>query len=455
MRKIKSPEYEYMEQQLKLPIRKVVTAFDNFMKFEASGGVLLLLSTIVALVWANSPFADSYFELWHMKATIGIGGFVLNKSLEHWINDGLMAMFFFVIGLEIKRELLIGELSSPKKAALPIVAAIGGIVLPALIFLFLNPSAPESSGWGIPVATDIAFAIGVLALLGDRVPLSLKIFLTSLAIVDDIGAVLIIALFYTSDISLINLLIGACFMVALIAANWMGIRSTLLYAVLGIGGLWLAFLLSGIHSTIAGVLAAMAIPAQTRINADEFVEKGRYYLDKFSEASEKNLSILGNSKQLYAAESVESASKLVQTPLQRLEHALHPWVIYVVMPLFALANAGVTIDANLFSVLKHPVTYGIVAGLFIGKQAGITLFSWIAVKIGIADLPRGVSWKQVYGLGCIAGIGFTMSIFIAGLAFSDPEILKLAKLGILIASFISGVAGFLILGRKSIQPSSA
>jgi len=443
-----------MEQQLKLPIRKVVTAFDNFMKFEASGGILLLLSTIVALVWANSPFAESYFELWHMKAKIGIGDFVLNKSLAHWINDGLMAMFFFVIGLEIKRELLIGELSSPKKAALPIVAAAGGILIPALIYIVLNPSLPQSSGWGVPVATDIAFAIGVLALLGDRVPLSLKIFLTSLAIVDDIGAVLIIALFYTSDISMINLLVGAGFMAALVIANWVGIRSTLLYALLGIGGLWLAFLLSGMHSTIAGVLAAMAIPAQTRINADEFLKTGRYYIEKFEEASSFKVSILGNSSQHYAAEAVETASKLVQTPLQRLEHALHPWVIYVVMPIFALANAGVTIDANLFTVIVHPVTYGIILGLFVGKQAGIILFSWIAVKIGIADLPEGVSWKQVYGIGCIAGIGFTMSIFIAGLAFNDPDLLTLAKLGILIASVISGVTGYLILGRRDLQTSA-
>lgn len=435
-------------KQLKLPIQRVVTTFDNFTRFEASGGLLLLFFTIVALVWANSPFKDLYFYIWQAKATIGIGDFILNKPLILWINDGLMAMFFFVIGLEIKRELLVGELSTPRKAVLPVAAAIGGILTPALIYIMINPSAPESSGWGIPVATDIAFVLGVLALLGDRVPVSLKIFLTSLAIVDDIAAVLIIALFYTSNISIMSLMIGGFFLLALVVANFGGIRSTLVYALLGIGGLWLAFLLSGIHPTIAGVLAAMAIPSQTRINSDEFIKKSRYYLQKFEEASSFKVSILANSDQVHAAEAVENSSKLIQPPLQRLEHALHPWVIYVVMPIFALANAGVTIDANIFTVLKDPVTLGVIFGLFFGKQIGITAFSWLSVKFGLADLPSGVTWKQVYGLGCLAGIGFTMSIFIAGLAFGNPDILSLAKLGILIASLVSGVTGFLILGRN-------
>lgn len=435
-------------KQLKLPIQRVVTTFDNFTRFEASGGLLLLFFTIVALVWANSPFKDLYFYIWQAKATIGIGDFILNKPLILWINDGLMAMFFFVIGLEIKRELLVGELSTPRKAVLPVAAAIGGILTPALIYIMINPSAPESSGWGIPVATDIAFVLGVLALLGDRVPVSLKIFLTSLAIVDDIAAVLIIALFYTSNISIMSLMIGGFFLLALVVANFGGIRSTLVYALLGIGGLWLAFLLSGIHPTIAGVLAAMAIPSQTRINSDEFIKKSRYYLQKFEEASSFKVSILANSDQVHAAEAVENSSKLIQPPLQRLEHALHPWVIYVVMPIFALANAGVTIDANIFTVLKDPVTLGVIFGLFFGKQIGITAFSWLSVKFGLADLPSGVTWKQVYGLGCLAGIGFTMSIFIAGLAFGNPDILSLAKLGILIASLVSGMTGFLILGRN-------
>lgn len=432
-------------KQLKLPIQRVVTSFENFARFEASGGLLLLLFTVIAMIWANSPYSELYFSIWETKVTIGIGEFILNKPLILWINDGLMAMFFFVIGLEIKREMLVGELSSPRKAFLPMAAAIGGVIFPAVIFMIINTQPPVSSGWGIPVATDIAFALGVLALLGDRVPLSLKIFLTSLAIVDDIAAVLIIALFYTSNISFVNLLIGAGFLFALLAANFGGIRNTLVYAVLGIGGLWLAFLLSGLHPTIAGVLAAIAIPSQTRINSDEFIKKGHFYLGKFEEASRFKAGILDNPKQFEAAEGVENSSKLIQPPLQRLEKALHPWVIYVVMPVFALANAGVAINADIINVIKHPVTLGVIAGLFIGKQLGITFISWVAVRTGISDLPRDMSWKHVYGIGCLAGIGFTMSIFISGLAFSEPDMLSLAKLGILIASLMSGVTGYLIL----------
>ncbi|KRT64220.1 MAG: Na+/H+ antiporter NhaA, Na+:H+ antiporter, NhaA family [Candidatus Dadabacteria bacterium CSP1-2] len=398
-------------------------------------------------MWANSPWFDSYFDLWQTKLKIGLGSFVLDKPLILWINDGLMAMFFFFVGLEIKREILVGELSSPRQAALPIVAALGGMIVPAILYLVLNAGKPGASGWGIPMATDIAFTLGVLALLGKRVPIALKVFLTSVAIVDDIGAVLVIAFFYTSQIYWSNLIVGAGFLIALILANRAGIRHPLVYASLGIGGLWLAFLMSGVHATIAGVLSAMTIPASTRIGREEFLEKSRYILKEFEGASVNEKSVLTSRQQRRAAEALEKASELVQTPLQRLEHDLHPWVIFGIMPLFALANAGVSLDGNLTQVLINPVTLGIVFGLVFGKQIGITLFSWLAVRSGIATLPVGVNWWQVYGVGWLAGIGFTMSLFIAGLAFRDIALLSLAKLGILTASLIAGVVGWIILRK--------
>jgi NhaA family Na+:H+ antiporter len=297
-----------------------------------------------------------------------------------------MAMFFFVVGLEIKREILVGELSSPKQATLPIVAALGGIVVPAVLYISLNQGKPGASGWGIPMATDIAFALGALAILGKRVPIALKVFLTSVAIVDDIGAVLVIAFFYTSQIYWSNLVVGAGFLAALIAANRAGIRHPLVYAILGIGGLWLAFLMSGVHATIAGVLSAMTIPASTRIGRDEFLKKTRYLIDKFENASANEESVLTGKEQREAAEALEKASELIQTPLQRLEHDLHPWVIFLVMPLFALANAGVPLVGSLSQSLTSSVTLGIVFGLVIGKQIGITLFSFLAVRLCIAIL---------------------------------------------------------------------
>jgi NhaA family Na+:H+ antiporter len=436
-----------IDASLKSPVERILRPFQEFIKLEASGGILLFLCTLIALVWANSSWSDSYFDLWQTRIKIGLGGFELNKPLILWINDGLMAMFFFVVGLEIKREILVGELSSPKQAALPIAAALGGMVIPAILYLALNTGKAGASGWGIPMATDIAFALGALALLGKRVPIALKVFLTSIAIVDDIGAVLVIALFYTSQIYWSNLAVGAVFLLALLFANRTGVRNPLLYALLGIGGLWLAFLMSGVHATIAGVLAAMTIPAGIPIGKAKFLEIGRHHLDEFEGAAEGNM--LTSKKQRKAAEAIESASKLVQSPLQRLEQALHPWAIFGVMPIFALANAGVTFDGSLTQALTNPVTLGIVLGLVVGKQVGITLFSWIAVRSGFATLPSGIKWRQIYGVGWLAGIGFTMSLFIAGLAFEDAQLLSVAKFGILTSSFIAGVVGWIILRRNS------
>jgi len=422
--------------------------FKQFARLEAAGGILLLLFTAVALIWANSPWASSYFNLWQTRITLGLGSFVLDKPLLLWINDGLMAMFFFTVGLEIKREMLVGELASPKKAALPIAAALGGMIVPALIYMALNAGKPGASGWGIPMATDIAFALGVMALVGKRVPITLKLFLTSVAIVDDLGAVLVIAFFYTSKIVWSELFIGAIFLVALIAVNRAGVRHPLVYAVLGIGGLWLSFLLSGVHATIAGVLAAMTIPVRSSVSREEFLKRGRYFIEEFEESSGQGINVLTNKQQREAAESLESVSELVQTPLQRLEHALHPWVTFIVMPIFALANAGVSFsDVGVIPAVSSTVGLGIIMGLVIGKQVGITLISWIALRIGIATMPTGVTWRQIYGVGWLAGIGFTMSIFIASLAFRDTALLPVAKIGILVASLIAGFVGWIILRK--------
>ncbi|MBV6469849.1 MAG: Na(+)/H(+) antiporter NhaA [Nitrospirae bacterium] len=423
-------------------IRPVLKPFETFVHAESSGGILLLGATLVAMVWANSPWADSYARLWSTPVSLVVGSHALTETLLEWINDGLMAMFFFVIGLEIKREVLVGELASWRRAALPLAAALGGTVVPASLYLLVNGAGPGAPGWGIPMATDIAFALGVLALLGPRVPLSLKVFLTALAIGDDLMAVLVIALFYTSTISWLNVGIGALFLLLLVAANFVGIRHLLVYSVLGIGGLWLAFLLSGVHATIAGVLAAMTIPARTRLSGSEFVARGQALLKRFEEVTSAERPPLANTERHHVTQRLEMEVKDVETPLQRLEHALHPWVTVVVMPLFALANAGITLDANGWAHLTHPVALGIMVGLFIGKPVGILLASWGASQAGLVSLPEGVTWRQLAGTGVLAGIGFTMSLFIAGLAFPPGPLQLSAKVGILCASTSAGIVGW-------------
>lgn len=435
------------------PAERFLSPIRKFTEKEASGGIVLLICTIIALVWANSPWSESYFHLWHTKVTIGTEQHHLTESLHLWINDGLMAIFFFVVGLEIKREILVGELSSPKQAALPIAAALGGMVVPALLYTFFNYKTPTAHGWGIPMATDIAFAIGVLTLLGKRVPLSLKVFLTALAIVDDIGAVLVIALFYTSKIVWLDLYLGAGVLALLVAGNWAGIRSPIFYGILGIGGLWLAFLLSGVHATVAGVLAAFAIPARTRINAREFLDQGRMYLNDFETAHEPESNVLSNKNQVRSINQISEAAEHAQTPLQRLEHALHPWVTFFIMPIFALSNAGVAFKADILELLFNPVSLGIIIGLFFGKQLGIFSFSWLVIKLGLAELPSRVTWKNLYGVAMIGGIGFTMSLFIAGLAFKNPAYTDTAKIGILCASILSGILG-LIFTRSSLAKNN-
>ncbi len=423
-------------------IRPVVAPFETFIHAESSGGLLLLGATVVALLWANSPWAASYAALWSTPISLVVGSHALTETLLEWINDGLMAMFFFVIGLEIKREVLVGELASWRRAALPLVAALGGTIVPASLYVLVNGTGQGAAGWGIPMATDIAFALGVLTLLGPRVPLSLKIFLTALAIGDDLMAVLVIALFYTSTISWVNLGIGALFLILLAAANVVGIRHPLVYALLGIGGLWLAFLLSGVHATIAGVLAAMTIPARTRVSGSEFVARGQALLKRFEEVTSAERPPLANAERHHVTQRLEMEVKDVETPLQRLEHALHPWVTVVVMPLFALANAGITLDADGWTHLTHPVALGIMAGLFVGKPVGILLATWAAVRVGLVSMPEEVTWRQLAGVGVLAGIGFTMSLFIAGLAFPPGPLQLSAKVGILCASTVAGLVGW-------------
>ncbi|MBX2820568.1 MAG: Na+/H+ antiporter NhaA [Rhodothermaceae bacterium] len=417
--------------------------FQEFFNREAGSGLLLILCTIIALVWANSGFSGSYTDLWKTYFTVEIGGGGISKPLILWVNDGLMAIFFFVVGLEIKRELISGELSSPKKAALPLMAALGGAVIPALIYVGLNLGTAEVGGWGVPMATDIAFALGVLALLGSKTPLSLKIFVTALAIVDDLMAVLVIALFYTAKISFVSLAIGFVFLGVAVLLNRLGIHKTVLFVLLGIAT-WVAFLKSGVHATIAGVLFAATIPAQANMGTGEFLKKGEKFIEKVRDQ-------MGNEgDQRTAIHYLEVASRQAQTPLERMEHGLHSWVAFGVMPIFALANAGVAIAGDVLSeLMSNAVFWGIFLGLFAGKPLGIVAMVWIVVKTKIAELPKGVSWRHIIGAGALAGIGFTMALFIANLAFSDPKTLEIAKLGILTASLASGILGWILLSSSA------
>ena len=426
------------------PVDRVLAPLRNFLHTEASGGLLLLAAAVVALVWVNSPFGESYTALWETPLAVRFGEVELSKSLHFWINDGLMAIFFFVVGLEIKREVLIGELRSPRRALLPIAAALGGAVVPAVIFLAVTAGADGSEGWGVPMATDIAFALGVLAVLGSRVPLGLKVFVTALAIADDLMAILVIAVFYSSDVSLPALGAAAVVLVLLVAANRLQARSYLPYAVLGIA-LWAAVLASGIHPTIAGVLLAFTVPATTRIDGASFVMRARDLVDTFDEADHAD-DVRRSDERQSALTDLEDATEAIQTPLQRMEHNLHPWVAYVVVPLFALANAGVPLGMNAGSALGSPVAHGVLLGLVVGKQVGILGLAWGVVRLGWAELPSGVTWRHIWGAGWVAGIGFTMSLFIGELAFAgEAALLDVTKVAILAASVVAATGGLMVL----------
>jgi NhaA family Na+:H+ antiporter len=409
----------------------------DFVRIEASGGVILLISAIIALLWANTSFAESYFHFWETEFSIGFGQNAISLPLIEWINDGLMVIFFFVVGLEIKRQLTTGELSRPRRAILPLAAALGGMLVPAGIYLIFNSGGPGEQGWGIPMATDIAFTLGVLALLGSRAPLSMKIFFTALAIADDLGAILVLALFYSSDIHWISLLFAAIILVFLIILNRTRVYSPLPYALLGIG-LWFAFLESGIHPTIAGVLLAATIPTWGAPDTKALLAQCVSVLNEFEVPSAET----ANRVQV-AAQTLETVADRMQSPAQRLEHSLLPWTTYLILPIFALANAGVTLEFD--QSLLSMVSIGIILGLVLGKALGITLFTWAAVRLRLADLPRNVSMRQIFGASWLAGIGFTMSLFIAGNAFrGNPDLLDEAKAGILVASVLAGVIGFIL-----------
>jgi len=435
---------------------------ESFFKKEAASSVLLLSASVLAVVWANSSFAPIYHELLHTNLTLALGDHRITKSLVHWINDGLMTLFIFVVGLEIKREILVGELSSRKSALLPVFAALGGMLLPGAIYFALNRGTATANGWGIPMATDIAFALGAIAVFGKRLPVGLRVFLSAFAIADDLGAVIVIALFYTKEIVWYYLIICIFFVIGLAIANLLWIRSTLLYALLGLG-IWVAVLGSGVHPTVAGFVVALFIPARGKYDTDRFVKRVKEVMDEFHcEEQSCGYSILLNRGHLNAVHALELACHDVETPLQRLEHSLHPWIAFGLLPVFAFANAGLSLKGiNYASFVAQPLTVGITLGLFFGKPLGITLFSFLAVKTGLAVLQAEVRWSHIMGAGMFGGIGFTMSLFVSGLSFVTPELLNYSKLGILSGSFLSVAAGLVFLSwecflrnqRKSAAPS--
>ncbi len=423
------------------------SAFQRFFHSEVSGSIVLLTSAIGALVWANSPWSEQYFHILHTKIGISWADVTYALSLHHWINDGLMAIFFFVVGLEIKRELLVGELSSLKKAALPLSAALGGMLVPAILYTTINLGGEGGHGWGIPMATDIAFALGILALFGKRVPITLKVFLTALAIVDDLGAVVVIALFYTEKISFGALIVAGVLMVAIVVVARMGVRRTGVYLLLMVA-VWAAILVSGVHTTIAGTLLALLIPVRATIAPKEFLGRVRRRLGQLEGADLTRESMIVDHSQLQALEEIYVATEDMTPPGIRLEHYLHPVTTFIILPLFALFNAGVVIDLQTLSAGPLAVGLGVVVGLVLGKQIGVMGFSYLAIRSGHAELPQGVTWKQLWAASCLAGVGFTMSLFISSLAFRGSEAFdSQAKLGVLIASVIAGVWGYFKLSR--------
>ncbi len=432
-----------MSTESKITVKTPVNPFQRFFNIEASGSILLFIATLAALVWANSVWQKYYAELWDQSFSVRINGFFLSRSFLHWINEGLMAIFFFVIGLEIKREVTIGELSAFKQGALPIIAAIGGMIVPAVIYRILANDTIAESGWGIPMATDIAFSLGVLGLLGKRVPVGLKVFLVAFAIVDDLGAVLIITIFYNTGINFNFLIIGLGLYLILILFNQLKIRNYHVYIIMGFI-IWYILLRSGIHPAIAGVLIAFSIPLRRKIRIPVFKRRMNDNLNEFS-GKAGNYKILLNKEQLSAIDNMEDEIDKVQSPLQFLEHKLHGFVTYLVIPLFALANAGIIIKTFSVEEIFNSLSLNVELSMVLGKLTGLAVFTWIGVKLGIAALPENIRWVHIIGLGLIGGMGFTMSLFISNLAFTDPGFLNYAKLGILTGSLISGLLGFLVL----------
>ena len=428
---------------------RILSPFEQFLRRTTAGSIVLITTTAVALGLATVLGAEVLNRFWEQPFMLSTGErFRLELSWRQWVNDGLMALFFLLVGLELKREILVGELSSLKDAALPVVAAVGGMIVPALIYAAFNAGTPTASGWGIPMATDIAFAVGILVLLAWRIPKNLIIFLTALAIADDLGAVLVIAIFYTADLDLRSLGAAAALLVVLLLFNRGGIRNPLPYAIVGVL-LWYAVHASGIHATLAGILLAATIPARPARTPAQF-ERRIDELQSAFRADRRDMQTpddpLSNYRMAAIAEAMERSAAAVQSPLQRVEHGLTPWVTFIIIPIFALANAGIDLGGvDWAQMLSNSVTIGVLTGLVIGKFVGISLFSWIAVSLGLARLPSDVQWKHLIGAAWLAGIGFTMSLFIAQLAFGNPEIVEQAKLGILLGSAISAAIGLVWL----------
>ncbi len=425
-----------MESNYKLsPLQRVA-------QIEGLGGMMLLAATIIAIFWANSPWGGVYESIWQYKIGIDADTFYLKKPLILWINDGLMAIFFFLIGLEIKRELVIGELNTPKKAALPLFAAVGGMVLPVAFYILINKNPDAANGWGIPMATDIAFSLAILNALGKRVPIAIKVFLTAFAIIDDLGAVLIIALFYSDDLHANLLLFSIIPLLILFIANRFNYYSRFLWLVLGIA-IWILFLKGGIHPTIAGVILAFTIPLKRKIEVKDYCKKLAVLTQNLNQSELKDSTILSHD-QANQIHKLEKVTRNVQSRLQEQEHKLHGLVTYFILPLFALSNAGVVF--NMEEGLDWHIAITIAVSLFVGKFLGIPLFTWIGIKLRLTELPTGIRFSKVFGVGLLAGVGFTMAIFIANLAFTDQPILtNSAKIGILIGSFLAGIIGYIIM----------
>ena len=440
------------------PIVRIVSPLQKFIQKEASGSRILLICILIGLIWINLPFGDTYTNFWNIEIGFNIGSLDFHQSILHWINDGLMAIFFFLIGLELKREIIVGGLSDLKEASLSIFAALGGMVFPALIYLIFNPPKSTSiAGWGVPMSTDIAIAVGILALFSYNIPRKLRLLLTSIAIIDDIGSILIIAIFYSKEINWIFLLISGIILGFLILFNKIGVRKNIIYIIPGII-LWFFVFQSGIHSTLTGILLAITIPATKRIDIDEFHSISCKTLNSISEINPNEEEVIRYTRYMASIKALEDGFKKIQTPLEILEHKLINWVVFIIVPIFALANSGIEFNALAGSNFSASVFLGIFLGLLIGKPLGMLVFTYLYSKTKFFSFPKNVSWIQIIGIFFLGGIGFTMSNFIAGLAFSDnTEFLTVAKLAILIASIISASIGFTIIRfsiRKRVKKDS-
>jgi NhaA family Na+:H+ antiporter len=430
------------------PIEVLLRPLQVFASHKLAGAGLLLLGTVSAVIWANSAWASTYHHLLALEVTVSLGPYSLTKDIHHLINDGLMSVFFFLVGLEIKRELLVGELSTVRRATLPAVAALGGMFTPAAIYLAINHAGPARVGWGVPMATDIAFALGVLAVAGSRVPVGLKVMLTALAIVDDIGAVLVIAIFYTDSIATWSLVAGVMGVGLSMAMNRAGVRSSMVYFLFGLV-VWLAFLKSGVHATIAALLMAFTIPARARIDGRKLASKLEAGLQELRTIGLPADRGLNTPEQQRVLDRLARARDAGAAPLQDLEHTIAGIVTFFILPIFALANAGVSLAGLGLESLTDGLALGVILGLLLGKPLGIVGFSFVAVRLGLADLPSGATWTQIAGIGLLGGIGFTMALFIASLAFPTPADLESAKLGVLVASTLAAVAGLAVLLRAA------